>query len=76
MENQNLLNNKKEISQSEFLKRRLAKEAGVNYKKIEFGCLDERDWARLTRAIVIMQENLNNLTEYWINKADELKKTR
>lgn len=67
---------KKEIIETEFLQRKWFKEAKVDYNKAISGELDETDWAKLTRAAGNIYQNLEKLRNYWIKKADELKKTR
>jgi len=67
---------KKEITEKEFLQRKWFKAAKIDYKKALSGDLDENDWAKLTRAAGNIYENLEKLSNYWIKKADEFKKTR
>lgn len=63
---------KKEITKTEFLQRRLAKEANVDYKKIALRQIDETDWAKLTRAAGTIEENLQQLVKVYKKRLNEI----
>jgi replicative DNA helicase len=46
---------------SDFVVRKICKEAGLNYKQVKMGRLDEVAWAKLTRAAGTIHERLNKL---------------
>lgn len=63
---------KKEITKTEFLQKRLAREANVNYKKIVLCQTDETDWAKLTRAAGTIEEGLQQLVRVYKKRLNEI----